>query len=76
MGEIFRKNGYSFMIYSLDHDPAHIHVRKAEHVVKIELETWNVTQNSGFKSRDVKKIIKIAKENEDILWEKWNEIHG
>jgi hypothetical protein len=37
MAEIFRINGFAFFMPSNDHEPAHVHVRKAEFKVKIDI---------------------------------------
>ena len=76
MPTVLRVNGYKAKFYSNDHDPAHVHVEKAEKSVKIELGSWEVVENFGFVSREIRQIINILKDNEDTLWEAWYEFFG
>lgn len=37
MAEIFRLNGFKVVIFSDDHDPPHVHIRKGNFEVKIDI---------------------------------------
>ncbi len=80
MPTVLRKDGFDFMIYSLDHEPSHTHVWKAGKEVVINLGDENqrpyVRENNGVSNKDRKKALKIAAENQDFLIAEWERIHG
>ena len=64
MPEIFRAYGYSFLFFSREHEPIHIHV------VGHDGEARYICIKSG----DLKKIKAIIDGNSDIIIYRWNEI--
>lgn len=51
MPTILRKDGYQFVIYYNDHQPPHLHVKKAEHDARIGIGQVEVLTNEGFSSK-------------------------
>ena len=71
---IITKNGYRLFFYSNEmNEPIHVHVEKAENVAKFWLNPIRLAKNDGFKSYEVKKIIKIIFEHQQLIEVKWNE---
>jgi hypothetical protein len=54
----------------------HIHVEKADGYARIELETLKVTDQYNLNSKELKKVLKLVKDNNKILEKAWNEYHG
>lgn len=80
MPTVLRKDGFNFVIYTDDHEPAHTHVKRAGKEVVINLGDENtkpyVRENLGMNTKNRRKALGIAAENQDYLIEKWREIHG
>ena len=74
MPEILRREGYKFIIYFNDHDPRHVHVEKGGGRAKVMLEEEiEIRSFSGFKSKELRKILGIIVEHYDHLIQKWDE---
>lgn len=76
MPELFRRNGFLFYFFSLEHTPIHVHVRGTEGYAKF---IWNGTQFEmstceGIKANDVKRIKDAIDENADLIIRRWHEI--
>ncbi|MBP9492793.1 MAG: DUF4160 domain-containing protein [Sulfurospirillum sp.] len=73
MPTVLRIDGYRFFFFSDEHLPLHIHVEKAECYLRVELENLKLTNNYGFSSKEVQKIVAIIEENRIDLIGAWNE---
>ena len=73
MPTVLRVDGFRFFFFSDEHLPLHIHVEKAECYLRVELESIKVTDNYGFSSKEVQKIVTIIEENRTNLIGAWNE---
>jgi hypothetical protein len=80
VSKVFEKDGFKFVIFSDDHDPAHVHVKKAGNMVKIKLNTGNglkiLSIYGDMKTPEIAKARKLTAKYNAFLLEKWNEIHG
>lgn len=66
--------GFMFRFYSTDrNEPPHVHVIRAENVAKIWLGTFEVVYNHGYNLSELNRIIRLTRENQGRLLEKWNE---
>ena len=66
--------GYKFQFYSSDeNEPPHVHVLQAGNVAKIWLQTFEVEYNYGYHSAELNKILKLTRDNQARLLERWNE---
>lgn len=81
MAEIFRIKGYKFYIPSLDHDPAHVHVKKGGFTTRIDISgeqaVWMVGEetNPAAQDRKLRKAaIAIANQNLIELKRRWEGI--
>ncbi len=79
MVTVLRTEGFRIVIFSDDHEPAHVHVF-GDGEAKINLSgaggraelIWAV----GMKSADIRKCVRLVDENREVLLVKWNEIHA
>lgn len=76
MPKIFEVRGYKFYLYTDDHLPVHVHVRRGGSEAKIVVEPdIAVSVNHGFKSHELRQIIVAASGHSELIVEKWHEIH-
>ena len=75
MPTVLRIKGYRFFFFSSDrNEPIHIHVKKGEGDGKIWLEPELLPEYFfGFKNQEESQIMKIVKENQQLIISKWNE---
>ncbi len=78
---VWRQDGFKFQIYTNDHNPSHVHVKKAgggEVVIYLgDEETKPVgRENRGMTFKDYVKALRIAAEQQKRLTESWRRIHG
>lgn len=70
-----QRHGYDVRIHTNDHPPAHAHVWKGEKEIQIDLNTFEVKNNRGYRMREIRQIRKLVTENRELLLEVWNDIH-
>lgn len=79
MVTVLREAGFRFVIFSDDHEPAHVHVI-GDGMAKInllgqdgqpELVSW-----VGFKAGNLRKAYRIVLREQTEMLERWKEIHG
>jgi len=63
------------MIFTNDHSPAHVHVRRAGNEARINLDPIEVMNNYGFSNREIKQILRIIEDNQTLLLTEWDNIH-
>ena len=75
MPTVLRIKGYRFFFFSSDrNEPIHIHVKKGKGDGKIQLEPEPFPEYFfGFKNQEESQIMKIVKENQQLIISKWNE---
>ena len=81
MAEIFRLNGFKVVIFSDDHDPPHVHIRKGDFEVKIDISGDHAALVAGEENSQRaadqklrKQALKIANDNLTMLMNEWREI--
>ena len=79
MVTVHREAGLRFVIFTDDHEPAHVHV-SGDGNAKIDLTGPDgkpeLVTNDGFKAGDLRKAMRIVAEQRVFLLEKWSEHHG
>jgi hypothetical protein len=74
---IIREGGYEIRIYTLDHPPPHVHVAKADAVLKIDLSTCQVIEIAGtISDRETKRAEGLVAKHAQLLKKEWTKIHG
>jgi hypothetical protein len=73
MPTVFKIDGFRFFFFSDEHLPLHIHIEKGDGYMRVELETFKITDVYKFSKKDTKKIISIIEENQLKLIGAWNE---
>lgn len=81
MGEIFRVKGFKVVVFSDDHNPPHVHIRKGDFEVKIDISGEQAKLVSGEEnSRRAadkklrKQALKIADDNLKMFLKEWRQI--
>ena len=75
MPTVLRVGGFSFGIYSGDHEPAHVHVWYAGKKCRIVLETLEVKKGS-MKATDRAHALRIVASNREVLSEAWTRVRA
>jgi len=66
--------GYKFRFYSSDiNEPPHVHVIRGEKEAKIWLLPVVVEYNRGYNQAERNRILKMTRQNQNELLEKWND---
>ena len=74
MPTIFVKDGYRFFIYSNEHRPIHVHVRKGGGEAVFEIEpSVELRESHGLKLADLSKAQKLAEQRRDLIIQHWHE---
>ncbi|MQA92137.1 MAG: DUF4160 domain-containing protein [Gemmatimonas sp.] len=80
MPTIHREEGFRFVIYVDDHEPAHVHVLYAGAMARIMIGDTNhrpvVTDPGSMRARDVRKAVRIVEVHQKRFLGAWREIHG
>ncbi|MHA6646117.1 DUF4160 domain-containing protein [Mesorhizobium sp. A623] len=76
---IHRAFGFRFVIYTLDHEPAHVHITGPGQA-KINLTGRDgqpeVIYSVGIKQSDMRRLLSEAAERRDEFLKEWERIHG
>ena len=75
MVTVFRLAGMRFVIYTDDHEPAHVHVY-GDGEVRVDIVTLSALSNRGMSKRDLARALQAVSDHQQLLLEKWTEIHG
>ena len=74
---VFEKDGYRFFFYSNEHEPVHVHVRHGGGEAVFEVEEFvDLRESQKMKMGELRKALKLARENRDLILEKWHEHLG
>ena len=71
---LLRASGMRFVIYTDDHDPAHLHVY-GDGEARINLLEVAVISNRGMSKRDLARALNIVLEYREMFLLTWSEIH-
>jgi len=70
-----RESGFTFRIWSNDHEPAHVHARKGGDAVVINLSPVSVKSIKGMKPADVARAVEIVEANRNKMLKIWRDTH-
>jgi hypothetical protein len=77
---VHRAHGFCFVIYTLDHEPAHVHIIGAEGHAKVNLlgpgGRPELISSIGMKRSDIRKLFAEVVERRVALLKDWEGIHG
>lgn len=77
MPTVFEKDGYKFFFYSNEHRPIHVHVRHGDGEAVFDVEdVIELRESQNMKMNELRKAQKFAKENRNLILEKWHEHIG
>ena len=79
MVTVHREGGFRVVIFTDDHEPAHVHVYgdgKAKIVLVGAGGMPQLLAASRMKEGDIRKAVRIVAEQQVYLLECWSEIHG
>ncbi len=70
------ERGFKIIIYYNDHEPAHVHVKKAGFEARIQLEPIQTIENYGFNQSDLKIALELVLKHQASLINTWQTIYG
>ncbi len=74
MPTIFEQDGYRFFFYSNEHEPIHVHVRRGGGEAIFEMEEQiELRESQSMKMNELRKALRLARENRELIVEKWHE---
>ncbi len=74
MPTVLRVGPYRFFFYAGDHvEPPHIHVERDDNQAKFWLAPPRLQGNTGFKNKELRKVVRIIEQNQERLMESWDE---
>jgi Domain of unknown function (DUF4160) len=76
MATIMTQDGFQVMIFTNDHQPAHVHVFKAGTEAVINLVPVRIRENYRMSKKNLRKAVEIVAGNQGLLRQAWREIHG
>lgn len=74
MPTLLRFGPYRIVIYTNDHNPAHVHILGPDRFAKVNILTLDIISSDSISSQDMKKLLEVIKRNQENLLEAWNEI--
>lgn len=76
---VHRAHGYRFVIYTSDHEPAHVHITGPGQV-KVNLlgphDDPEVVWSVGVKRSDLRRLVIEVIERRDYFLREWERVHG
>lgn len=75
MVTVLRQHGMRFVIYTADHEPAHVHVY-GEGEGRIDIVGLTVITQGGMSDRDVRRAVSVIGENRQLFLDSWRKYHG
>lgn len=80
MATVHRERGFTFHVFSNDHQPAHIHVKKDDGEIKIDIcdesEVDLLCVKAKMSNSNIEKALDIAESNLKKFRTKWERYHG
>ena len=78
MVTVLRAEGVRVVIFSNDHQPAHVHVFIGGGEAKIDLMPGSITLvwAKGMSRAEIRTAVRIVGEHQVSLIQRWSEIHG
>jgi hypothetical protein len=74
MPTVLRSGAYRFFFYAGDRDePPHVHAERAGCEAKFWLDPVRLERSHGFARHELNRIEKLVEENQQRLWDSWNE---
>jgi hypothetical protein len=75
MGTVHRESGFTFHIWSEDHEPPHVHAWKAGAEVVVLLDPVSVREVERMKPKAVAQAVSIVVVHRAKMLKYWREIH-
>lgn len=79
MVTVYRAHGLRVIVFTDDHEPAHVHVFGDGHA-KINLlgpdGSPSIVRAEGMKANDLRRALNLVRDRQDEFLAKWKELHG
>jgi hypothetical protein len=76
MPTVLREAGYQFIMFTSDHPPRHVHVRREGKLAKVLLNPIEFERTGGFNAGEQSKIISIIRQHHSFLLDEWDKLYS
>jgi hypothetical protein len=76
MVQVHHGDGFRVHIWLNDHEPAHVHVYRAEAMAIIEITSLHVRAAYDMKPPDLRRAVEIVEQHQSWFLQRWSQIHG
>jgi hypothetical protein len=76
MATAHRESGFTFRVWSNDHEPAHVHAWKSGELAVVNLTPVSVRSVRGMKPSDVARAVAIVEAHRDKMLQVWRDTHA
>jgi hypothetical protein len=74
---VHRAYGFRIVIYTSDHEPAHVHVTgPGQAKINLLAEPPEIVSSVGIKRSDMRRLLADVTKHRDRLIQEWERIHG
>jgi hypothetical protein len=73
---VLRENGFDVMIFTHDHEPAHVHVFYGDELIIFDLLDLSSRIHPKMKTSNARRAKQLVATHRNFLMNKWKEIHG
>lgn len=74
MPTVLRVGGYQLIMFTSDHPPAHVHVRREGRLAKVQLDPVQFARTGGFNAREQSTILEIVRSHQEMLLAEWSKL--
>jgi hypothetical protein len=74
MVTILRRHGMRFVIYTADHEPAHVHVI-GDGEARIDIADLKVITQGRMSDWDVRRAVAVIEANQNLFLDAWRQYH-
>jgi hypothetical protein len=76
MPTLLIERGFRVMMYFNDHEPAHVHVKRAGNEARVAINPIAIMDNYGYNGNEMKLILEIIEQHQTLLIETWQTYFG
>ena len=73
---IIQKKHIKFSVHAKDHNPPHVHINAAGAELIVNIRSFEVTSAVGFTMKQIRDLLEVVRDNQDLLLTEWENYHG
>lgn len=76
MPTLINERGFRVVMYFNDHDPPHVHVKRAGNEARVQIDPVMIMDNYSYNQNELKLILGIIEKHQTMLMDTWNLYFG